>query len=44
MTNDEAIIEELEHIADELHKDLERLEYSGKTVTVKFKLHTYESG
>lgn len=33
----------MESIAEELEKDLETLKYSGKTVTVKFKLHTYES-
>lgn len=33
----------LVEIAEELHKDLENLQYSGKTVTVKFKLHTFES-
>lgn len=29
-------------IAQELEDDLKRLQYSGKTVTVKYKLHTYE--
>lgn len=30
-------------IAEELHKDMENLQYAGKTVTVKYKLHTFES-
>ncbi|TYJ58644.1 hypothetical protein B9479_000480 [Cryptococcus floricola] len=42
-TNDEEILACLADIADELEKDLERLQYAGKTVTVKFKLHTYEN-
>ncbi|GMK55243.1 hypothetical protein CspeluHIS016_0202990 [Cutaneotrichosporon spelunceum] len=37
------ILRELESIAEELEKDMTALKYSGKTVTVKFKLHTYES-
>lgn len=41
--NDE-IMAELENIAEELESDLKKLQYSGKTVTVKFKLHTFESG
>lgn len=40
--DDNEILLELEHIAEELQKDLQTLKYSGKTVTVKFKLHTYE--
>lgn len=39
---DEDILSELANIAQELEDDLKRLRYSGKTVTVKFKLHTYE--
>ncbi|WVW84095.1 hypothetical protein I302_106124 [Kwoniella bestiolae CBS 10118] len=42
-TDDEDILNELTSIAEELEKDLERLQYSGKTVTVKYKLHTYEN-
>ena len=33
----------LTEIAEELHKDMENLQYAGKTVTVKYKLHTFES-
>ncbi|EJT52727.1 hypothetical protein A1Q1_02062 [Trichosporon asahii var. asahii CBS 2479] len=40
---DEDILAELANIAEELEDDLKRLQYSGKTVTVKYKLHTYES-
>lgn len=36
-------MQELESIAEELERDLKTLQYSGKTVTVKFKLHTFES-
>jgi len=36
-------MEMLIEIAEELHKDMENLQYAGKTVTVKFKLHTFES-
>ncbi|WWD17130.1 hypothetical protein CI109_101567 [Kwoniella shandongensis] len=42
-TDDEDILNELAEIAEELEKDLERLQYSGKTVTVKYKLHTFEN-
>lgn len=42
-TQDEEILEQLEEIAEELEKDLANLKYAGRTVTVKFKLHTYES-
>ncbi|WVQ99536.1 hypothetical protein IAU59_006672 [Kwoniella sp. CBS 9459] len=42
-TDDEDILNELSDIAEELEKDLERLQYAGKTVTVKYKLHTYEN-
>ncbi|KAK8864554.1 hypothetical protein IAR55_001804 [Kwoniella newhampshirensis] len=42
-TDDDDILKELEEIAEELQKDLERLQYSGKTVTVKYKLHTFEN-
>ncbi|WVQ74022.1 hypothetical protein IAR50_003603 [Cryptococcus sp. DSM 104548] len=42
-TDDGEILACLADIADELEKDLERLQYAGKTVTVKFKLHTYEN-
>jgi hypothetical protein len=54
-TNDQDIMDTLADIAVELGKDLERLQYSGKTVTVKYKvsfcdkinadeqLHTFES-
>ncbi|WVF71330.1 hypothetical protein IAT40_006133 [Kwoniella sp. CBS 6097] len=42
-TDDEDILNELASIAEELEKDLERLQYAGKTVTVKYKLHTYEN-
>ncbi|WWC94614.1 hypothetical protein V866_001461 [Kwoniella sp. B9012] len=42
-TDDEDILNELTSIAEELEKDLERLQYAGKTVTVKYKLHTYEN-
>lgn len=41
---DEDILAELANIAEELEDDLKRLQYSGKTVTVKYKLHTYECG
>lgn len=37
-TDDDEILEMLSEIADELGKDLERLEYAGKTVTVKYKV------
>ncbi|EIW70473.1 hypothetical protein TREMEDRAFT_68079 [Tremella mesenterica DSM 1558] len=40
-TDNEDIMNTLTEIAEELGKDLERLEYSGKCVTVKYKLHTY---
>ncbi|BEJ16343.1 hypothetical protein CspHIS471_0509480 [Cutaneotrichosporon sp. HIS471] len=42
-TANDDILRELEGIAEELEKDMTVLKYSGKTVTVKFKLHTYES-
>ncbi|OCF41902.1 DNA polymerase kappa subunit [Kwoniella heveanensis CBS 569] len=42
-TDDEDILNELASIAEELEKDLERLQYAGKTVTVKYKMHTYEN-
>ncbi|WVQ80235.1 hypothetical protein IAT38_002340 [Cryptococcus sp. DSM 104549] len=42
-SSDEDIMATLVDIAEELEKDLERLEYAGKTVTVKYKLHTYEN-
>ncbi|BEI85493.1 hypothetical protein CcaverHIS002_0508940 [Cutaneotrichosporon cavernicola] len=42
-TANDDILRELEGIAEELENDLAALKYSGKTVTVKFKLHTYES-
>lgn len=37
------ILDTLESIAEELESDLKRLKYAGKTVTVKYKLHTFES-
>lgn len=37
-TNDQDIMDTLADIAVELGKDLERLQYSGKTVTVKYKV------
>ncbi|WVN87573.1 uncharacterized protein L203_102756 [Cryptococcus depauperatus CBS 7841] len=42
-TNDEDIMNTLSSIVDELERDLGRLRYVGKTITVKFKLHTYEN-
>lgn len=42
-TEDKEIMEMLTEIAEELHKDMENLQYAGKTVTVKYKLHTFES-
>lgn len=42
-TDSDDIMATLVEIAEELHKDLENLQYSGKTVTVKYKLHTFES-
>ncbi|WRT66532.1 uncharacterized protein IL334_003491 [Kwoniella shivajii] len=41
--DDEDILNELASISEELEKDLERLQYAGKTVTVKYKLHTFEN-
>ena len=37
-TEDDDIMETLAEIADELGKDLDKLLYAGKTVTVKFKV------
>ena len=37
-TQDEDIMATLDEIAEELGKDLERLQYAGKTVTVKYKV------
>jgi DNA polymerase kappa len=42
-TEDKEIMDMLTEIAEELHKDMENLQYAGKTVTVKYKLHTFES-
>ncbi|KAL1411451.1 hypothetical protein Q8F55_002407 [Vanrija albida] len=42
-SDDAEILAELESIAEELEKDLSTLQYSGKTVTLKYKLHTYEN-
>jgi DNA polymerase kappa len=42
-TQDEDILNELESIAEELENDMTTLQYAGKTVTVKYKLHTYEN-
>ena len=42
-TDDNEIMEMLTEIAEELHKDMTNLQYAGKTVTVKYKLHTFES-
>ena len=42
-TDNDEIMATLIEIAEELHKDLANLQYSGKTVTVKYKLHTFES-
>ncbi|KAK4689989.1 DNA polymerase kappa, partial [Tremellales sp. Uapishka_1] len=42
-TDDEDIMKTLEELVEELGKDLERLKYAGKTVTVKFKLHTFQN-
>lgn len=42
-TDDQEIMDTLTDIAEELHKDMENLQYAGKTVTVKYKLHTFES-
>ncbi|KLT45428.1 DNA/RNA polymerase [Cutaneotrichosporon oleaginosum] len=42
-TANDDILRELESIAEELEKDMATLQYAGKTITVKFKLHTYES-
>lgn len=42
MTNNDEILRELESIAQELEGDMDVLQYQGRTVTVKFKLHTYE--
>lgn len=42
-TDNDEIMATLIDIADELHKDLANLQYAGKTVTVKYKLHTFES-
>lgn len=42
-TDSDDIMATLVEIAEELHKDLENLQYAGKTVTVKYKLHTFES-
>nr|XP_018262802.1 DNA polymerase kappa subunit [Kwoniella dejecticola CBS 10117]OBR84960.1 DNA polymerase kappa subunit [Kwoniella dejecticola CBS 10117] len=41
--DEEDILNEVASIAEELEKDLERLQYAGKTVTVKYKLHTFEN-
>lgn len=41
-SNGEEILETLNDIAEELEKDLKRTGFAGRTVTVKFKLHTYE--
>ncbi|KAI9639378.1 uncharacterized protein MKK02DRAFT_35023 [Dioszegia hungarica] len=40
-TDNEEILAELANIAEELEKDMTTLQYAGKTVTVKYKLHTY---
>ena len=37
-TDDEDIMKTLEDIAAELGKDLEKLQYAGKTVTIKYKV------
>lgn len=37
-TDDEDILNELASISEELEKDLDRLQYAGKTVTVKYKV------
>lgn len=37
-TDDDDIMDTLADIADELGKDLEKLQYAGKTVTVKYKV------
>jgi DNA polymerase kappa len=37
-TQDEDIMATLVEVAEELGKDLERLQYAGKTVTVKYKV------
>ncbi|ORY32874.1 hypothetical protein BCR39DRAFT_522235 [Naematelia encephala] len=42
-TEDEDILATLAEIAEELEKDMTSLNYAGKTVTVKFKLHTFEN-
>ncbi|KIR26929.1 DNA polymerase kappa subunit [Cryptococcus deuterogattii LA55] len=42
-TDDEEIMATLIEIVEELGKDLDRLQFAGKTVTVKYKLHTYEN-
>lgn len=36
------IIEKLEEVAEELEKDMEKSGWAGKTITLKFKLSTYE--
>ncbi|KAL7423654.1 hypothetical protein Q5752_001235 [Cryptotrichosporon argae] len=41
--SDDDIMDTLKDIAEELGKDLANLKYAGKTVTVKYKLHTFEN-
>ncbi|OWZ65523.1 hypothetical protein AYX15_02985 [Cryptococcus neoformans] len=41
--DDEEIMATLIDIVEELGKDLDRLQYAGKTITIKYKLHTYEN-
>lgn len=42
-TDDQDILDTLTEIAAELEKDLERLQYAGKTITIKFKVSFMET-
>lgn len=42
-SDENEILSMLENIAEELEGDMKRLQYAGRCVTVKYKLHTFES-
>lgn len=43
-SNIDALLTKLEEVAENLAQDLERTVFAGKTITLKYKLDTYNGG
>lgn len=42
LSNEQKILSKLEEVAEELEKDMEESGWAGKTITLKYKLDTYQ--